>query len=160
VRTCGMRTGDERNLRVVVASFTDELVAPAADEVRVWVVPLDAPPVEAAELFACLTPDEQQRAERYKVEKPRHEFVPGRGLLRQILGRQLGLAPLKVPITYTGAGKPVLPGNEIHFNVTHTAGLALIALANQPVGIDVERVRELENPEGLIERFFSSAECN
>jgi 4'-phosphopantetheinyl transferase len=145
--------------RLVISPFPADAGELAAGEVRVWVVRLDAPPVPAAELFECLTPDERQRAERYKVEKARHEFVTGRGLLRRILGRRLGLDAQAVPLTYTGAGKPVLAAGEVHFNVTHTAGLALIALAERPVGIDVERVRLVENPDGLVERFFSAAEC-
>ena len=50
-------------------------------------------------------------------------------------------------------------GNSgIHFNVTHTDGLALIALARRPVGVDVEQLRAVSDPEGLVRRFFSAAE--
>ena len=48
--------------------------------------------------------------------------------------------------------------NGIHFNVTHTDGLALIALARRPVGVDVEQLRAVSDPEGLVRRFFSAAE--
>jgi 4'-phosphopantetheinyl transferase len=153
----GMRA-EGGNPRIVTCSFDADPEPPVGAVVCAWVVPLDAPPVAPAELFECLTPEERQRAERYKVEKARREFVTGRGLLRRILGRRLGLDPRAVPITYTGAGKPVLAGGEVHFNVTHTDGLALVALARRPVGIDVERVRALANPDGLVERFFSAAE--
>ena len=68
------------------------------------------------------------------------------------------MPPLEVPISNTGAGKPVIAGANLHFNVTHTDGLALIALAHRAVGIDVERVREMANPEGLVSRFFSPHE--
>ncbi len=146
--------------RIVVASCAELGGTPsAADDVRVWVFPLDTPPRPEAELLACLTVEERERANRYKIAKPRHQFVTGRGLLRQILGECLGVGPLEVPITYTGAGKPVLAVGDLHFNVTHTDAVALIALANQPVGIDVEQVRKLTNPDGLVERFFSAAEC-
>jgi 4'-phosphopantetheinyl transferase len=47
----------------------------------------------------------------------------------------------------------------VHFNVTHTSGLALVAVATSRVGIDVERVREVPDAAGLVERFFSPAEC-
>ena len=65
-----------------------------------------------------------------------------------------------MPITYTGVGKPALaePHTTLHFNVTHTDGLALIALARRPVGIDIERIRPVSDPEGLVGRFFSAAE--
>jgi len=143
----------------IVQAFCDELGGtPTDDEVRVWAIPLDSPPQSESALFACLTNEERERADRYKVRKPRHQFVTGRGLLRQILGSCLGFNPCDVPITYTGAGKPVLAVGELHFNVTHTDAIALIALATRPVGIDVEQVRTLANPDGLVERFFSAAE--
>jgi 4'-phosphopantetheinyl transferase len=130
------------------------------DEVRVWVVRLDAPPAPIEELSGCLTADERERAERFKVAKARQQFVTARGLLRRVLGGCLGVPPLEVPITYTGAGKPVLRDDAagVHFNVTHTDGLALLALARRPVGVDVERLRTVFDPEGLVARFFSAAE--
>jgi 4'-phosphopantetheinyl transferase len=137
-----------------------KLIALVGGDVRVWVIPLDAPSVGLPERLECLTDDERTRAERYKVPKARHQFVTGRSLLRQLLGAQLGLAPRDVPINYTGAGKPVLAdtASGLHFNVTHTDGLALIALGTRQLGIDVERIRPLANPEGLVSRFFSPAE--
>jgi 4'-phosphopantetheinyl transferase len=131
---------------------------PAADEVRVWVVRLDPPPVEPDELLGCLTPDERDRAGRYRAGPVRHQFVVGRALLRRVLGGCLGARPHAVPITYTAAGKPILSGGELHFNLTHTTGLALIAVGRRRVGIDVEGVRDIPGMDGLVDRFFSAAE--
>ncbi|VTT98653.1 4 -phosphopantetheinyl transferase : Phosphopantetheinyl transferase OS=Oscillatoria acuminata PCC 6304 GN=Oscil6304_3459 PE=4 SV=1: ACPS [Gemmataceae bacterium] len=144
--------------RVVHVPLTDLGGRPGVEEVRVWVVKLEYPPANEASLLACLTAEEHDRAARYKVARPRHQFVTGRGLIRQILGACLGVRPAEVPITYTGAGKPVLDGGELHFNVTHTDAVALLALATRPVGIDTEQVRDLANPDGLVQRFFSPAE--
>ena len=148
-------------VRVVVGPYLGSMAAvPHADEVRAYVIRLDEPPISIEELHACLTPDEQARAERYKVHRSRQQFVTARGLLRRLLGKCLNAAPREVSISYTGAGKPVLAdaGSGIHFNVTHTDGLALIVLARRPVGIDVEHLRAVSNPEGLVGRFFSAAE--
>jgi 4'-phosphopantetheinyl transferase len=77
-----------------------------------------------------------------------------------LLGGCLGVAAREVEFTYNANGKPLLadPSAGLHFNVTHTDGLALVAVARRPVGIDVERVRHVANPEGLVGRFFSPAE--
>jgi 4'-phosphopantetheinyl transferase len=145
--------------RVVVASCDELGGRPGGGEVRVWVVPLDTPPLTEADLLICLSAEERERADRYKIRKPRHQFVTGRGLLRRILGSCLSVPPHEVPIAYTGAGKPILGCGTLHFNVTHTDQIALIAIAGRPVGIDVEQVRNLANPDGLVQRFFSAAEC-
>src|SRR4051812_133242 len=100
-----------------------------ADEVHVWSLPLDPPPAGMDELRADLTPDEQARAQRYRLGHVRDQFVAGRGFLRRLLGGYLGVPPRAVPITYEGSGKPILADPDVRFNLTHAEGLALIAVA-------------------------------
>lgn len=133
---------------------------PCADDVFVWVVDLERPPVAADELFRRLTAEEQARALRYKIAKAREQFTIGRGLLRGLLGECFGTAPDAVSLTYLPSGKPVLADDTgLHFNVTHTDGIALISLARRRVGVDVEIVREVRDADGLVQRYFSPAEC-
>ena len=155
---------DSRGIRLQVnvcpARFGD---APTTDEVFAWVVDLACPPVEPAELFARLTAEEQARANRYKIAKAREQFVIGRGLLRGLLGGCLGFHPAAVPLTYLASGKPVLADTfatiPLHFNLTHTDGVAVLVIARRRVGVDVERVRALRaDTDGLVLRYFSTAE--
>ena len=44
----------------------------------------------------------------------------------------------------------------MHFNLTHTEGLVLCAVGNQPVGCDAEIIKKA--PRGVAERFFCEAE--
>ncbi len=62
------------------------------------------------------------------------------GLLSDVL-RQEGIAPL--PQVERGRwGKPFFPQRPgLHFNLSHSAGVCLCALADAPVGVDVEVVR-------------------
>jgi 4'-phosphopantetheinyl transferase len=141
--------------------------APGGDEVHAWVVDLARPPADPGELFRTLTADEQARAIRYKAVRPREQFVISRGLLRRLLGGYLGIEPNAVPIAYLPSGKPVLGEGStskfledppLHFNVTHTDGIAVLAVAQRRVGVDVEVVRPVVDAEGLVRRYFSPAE--
>ena len=102
-------------MRILVETTPAQLHGrpPAEGEVRVWVVPLDSPRDEPSDLLASLTPDERDRAERYRSAPVRHQFVTGRAILRRILGACLQMRPHEVPITYTAAGKPVLVATEL-----------------------------------------------
>lgn len=52
-----------------------------------------------------------------------------------------GTAPLP-RMTRTGQGKPFFPDEPgLHFNLSHSGGLLLCAVADRPVGVDVEVVR-------------------
>lgn len=147
------------NIRVRITTCPAAFAcAPEVDEVFVWTIDLSRPPVQPNELFARLTAEEQSRAVRYKIAKAREQFVIGRGLLRGFLSEYLGIAPHAVPLTYLPSGKPVLSSAAMQFNVTHTDGIAVLVAAHRRVGVDVERVRDVADAEGLVGRYFSLQE--
>lgn len=54
-------------------------------------------------------------------------------------------------------GKPYIEGNsEIHFNISHTDGLLVIAVSDYEVGIDAEKVREVDM---RVKKRFTKAEA-
>lgn len=131
---------------------------PGAGECHVWVVDLDRPPLPTDVLAAMLTEDERVRAARYRVGAVRDQFTLARGALRRLLGGYLGVAPERVPIAVAASGKPQLDGGGLHFNLTHTPGLALVAVSPVRVGVDAEKRRNIPDADGLVKRFFSPAE--
>lgn len=131
---------------------------PASGECHVWMIDLDRPPLPADVLATLLTPEEQARAARYRVGAVRDQFTLARGVLRRLLGGYLGLAPERVPILAAAGGKPHLDGGGLHFNLSHTPGLAVVAIAPVRVGVDAEKRRDIPDADGLVRRFFSAAE--
>jgi 4'-phosphopantetheinyl transferase len=114
------------------------MVAPAVDEVEIWVVEVNGG-TEAKADVATLS---EQEAERYAAldRDARAIAVTTRAALRQVLGWHLALTPEDVQIVEGDDAKPALAGKELEFNVAHTNGVALIAVAQVAVGADVERV--------------------
>lgn len=129
------------------------------DQVHVWRSPLDLP-TERIELFAkILSSDEQIRADRFRFAQHRQRFIAGRGILRSLLGRYLQIAPDQVQFIYSEKGKPSLANQRLQFNVAHSQGLALYAVAlDRPVGVDLEQVRAIADLDSLTQRFFSPNE--
>lgn len=118
------------------------------NEVHVWRAPLDIAPEKLSALELLLSPDERARAARLRFARRRARFIAARGILRSILGIHLRCEPSRVRFAYGEHGKPHLAepeGMRIEFNLSHSAGLALCAVADgRRVGIDVECVK----PEG------------
>jgi 4'-phosphopantetheinyl transferase len=86
------------------------------------------------------------RADRFYYSKDRVSFVATRGLLRIVLGLCAWTFRQKLSFSYGHHGKPRLASpreaKAIQFNVSHTHGKALIAVARgRPVGIDLELKR-------------------
>jgi 4'-phosphopantetheinyl transferase len=142
-----------------ITSVPGEL-AISADEVHVWRVRLDDPVPDRA--IATLSPDERERARRFRFEHLTRRFVAGRAALRAILARYTRLAAAEIEFSYSERGKPGLSTGEtggIAFNISHSEELALCAIApGRRVGIDVERVRFDRDLFGIVERFLSPLE--
>jgi 4'-phosphopantetheinyl transferase len=103
--------------------------------VEVWRADLDAAPGELVDL---LSPQERTRATRIVQSAARARWVSSRGVLRALLGCHLECDPRHLRFQLGPHGKPALPGGELSFNVSHSEGVALYALAPTAVGVDVE----------------------
>jgi 4'-phosphopantetheinyl transferase len=113
---------------------------------------------DEAMLRADLTPDESARATRYRHPRAREQFLRSRALLRQLLAANLGCEPRDLAIEPNADGKPRMLGGGPEFNVSHTDGVLTVALADGPVGVDVECLRPMPSATNLVERYFSEPE--
>ena len=97
---------------------------------------------------------------RFRIDRPRTDFVLTRATLRLLLAHYLDSTPHQVCFQYAAHGKPALAGeNELCFNVSHTEGLAFMAFARRrAIGVDVENVGRKTEVERLAQRFFSERE--
>jgi 4'-phosphopantetheinyl transferase len=131
----------------------------AADEVHIWRSSLDLPLKILEKLALYLSPDEEKRANRFRFEHLKQNFIASRGLLRVILGCYLGRSPQSLQFSYTDKGKPGVVG--INFNLSHSQNLGLYAITKLPtVGVDLEYIRAIEDVDKLAQRFFTSSEYN
>jgi 4'-phosphopantetheinyl transferase len=130
--------------------------------IRVWRAALDRPDEETRALGALLSDDERARADRFRFPRDRKHFTVGRGFLRTVLGRTLGIAPQEIIFSYGTRGKPALRWPEesgLEFNLAHSNGLALLAIAwGRAIGIDLECQREELDFLGIAGRFFTPQE--
>jgi 4'-phosphopantetheinyl transferase len=135
----------------------------ASGEVHVWRQRLDLRSPELAQLRTLLSPDEAERAQRFRFGIDRDHFIVSRGTLRRLLAEYLGLAAASLQFVYSQYGRPTLTGeatsSPIEFNVSHSGGVALFAFAhNHRIGVDIEKLRRDFSTIEIAERFFSMAE--
>jgi 4'-phosphopantetheinyl transferase len=132
------------------------------DHVLVWSFALDLPSDKASAMTALLSPEERERAGKFGSEELRDRFIAGRATLRQFLARLLECDGQGLTFRYGEHGKPELDGPQagrLHFNLSHTGAAALLAVAKRgPVGVDLEKVRPVWNPQQIASRFFTENE--
>lgn len=128
--------------------------------VAIWSVWIGGIPDEQT-ARAVLSDDELARASRFVDDVHRNRYVAGRLTLRELLGRYLNLPPSDVCFRYSDYGKPDVPGETLRFNVAHSDDVAVIGLTDQDrLGVDVERVRELGDIDGVARSVFSERELD
>lgn len=99
---------------------------------------------DEVEMLLPLLPDER-RARLARLSDPArgHEALIAYAALRAMLRDSFGMEELP-PITLGAHGKPYFPSRpDVCFNLSHTDGAVLVALHDQPVGVDIERLRPL-----------------
>ncbi len=142
-----------------------------SSEVWIFTADLDARVPRLRDDLELLSQDEKARFERFKVETPARRFVAGRAFLRETLAPLLSTDARSLRFAYGPEGKPSIdaPGaspcnpdgssRSLELNLSHSAGLALLAVARgRVVGVDVEHVRDSVEIEALARRFFSALE--
>lgn len=129
--------------------------------IDIWSWCLDQSFADQADAERLLSEDEHVRAERFLTARDRQRYIVGRAGLRRILSGYLDMPPETIRFTYNSWGKPELvltTGNKLHFNLSHSAGEALLAVSRDvEIGIDIEEIRPLQ--EDVASHFFSAAEC-
>ena len=115
--------------------------------------------IEEFDLQAALGEISEQRREqalRFKHERGQRTCVLAYLLLKMALQREYGITENPL-FEYGEHGKPLLAGHpEIHFNLSHCREAVVCAVSRQPVGIDVESVREYK--ESLARYTMNEAE--
>lgn len=134
---------------------------PAAT-IQVWFTALQRPPKQLARLAATLTVAEQARAAQFRHPAQRAGFIVGRGVLRWLLSRYVGWPAAALRFGQNTQGKPLLVGVAaeagVHFNLSHSAGWALYAVARCEVGVDLEPLERRVSVVPLAERICTPRE--
>lgn len=131
----------------------------AGEHVHVWRIDLEQPDAILDGLEDLLAEGEKARAQRFRFVRDRRRFTVARAALRQILAGRLGVKPRSIEFSTGAYGKPYLTERTFRFNVSHSGGLALVAVArNRELGVDIEELRPMDDAEELADRFFSASE--
>lgn len=139
----------------------ESLVLTDAD-VHVWRADLPGTPANPTRVRSILSPDELERADRYRFPHDGNRYALARHILRRLLGLYLNTPPDSLQFAYNDHGKPRLPADcDIEFNMSHSHALALFAFTRAgAIGVDVEYVRRKTDIKGIGERFFSPREAD
>ena len=134
-----------------MAGLEQSRVVPIDFSVRFF--DLDAVDVDGGLLSA----GERDRVARKATPVLRQRQAASFQCLRVTLGEVLDVEPLALAFRIEASGKPVLAGGGLHFNVSHSGGIGMLAWGPRELGADVEAL--IARPsESLAEEILTPAE--
>lgn len=91
--------------------------------------------------------DESRRAgcDSCRSREDRLRAIAGDHLARLGIASHCGAAPEDIHFARTESGKPYAVGLNVHFNISHSGNYVVCAVSEDPVGIDVERIRPVRS---------------
>lgn len=109
------------------------------------------------DLMNDLSKERVVRVNKYYFERDKIRCITAEILLRYILQKQFGLENNQIKFQYSPYGKPFLAfGENIYFNLSHSGDWVVCAVDNYPIGVDIEKNKELHLPH--LYSFFSKKE--
>jgi 4'-phosphopantetheinyl transferase len=135
----------------------------ALRELHIWLLPQTPSDIALQRDALALGAHESQRAAALVGAADRRRYVAAHGFMRAVLAHYTGIDASALCFVDGAAGKPALvlaqDTSAIQFNLSHSGDLALCGAAReQPLGVDVEVVRRLDDLQALLRSSFSANE--
>lgn len=103
----------------------------------------------------------KRRIQRLTEIKRENERIRSAGAERMLIHAVSEMFPqIHIPLEYEvdDLGKPFLPNmSGIYFNLSHSGDIAVCAVSNIPVGVDVQQQRRINK--GIAAKYYTEAEC-
>jgi 4'-phosphopantetheinyl transferase len=132
-------------------------------EIHVWTARLVDDRQVAAALLPLLSQEEGARAAQLSFERDRVRFIQAHGRVRQILSNYSETDAATLTFARNRDGKPYLVPQancpDLQFSVSHSSDCCMLAVRlDHPIGIDVEKVRDLPRAIDIARYYFTPAE--
>lgn len=118
-------------------------------------------PSEFAKWKTFLSSSEKKRLENMLSPKRQKEFITGHFLARCALATYLKCPPTQIVLKALQSGAVVVQNYpDVYLSLSHSNNMLALAMASQPVGLDIEWIRHKDNFEELLGQIDSLAQAH
>lgn len=94
--------------------------------------------------YSLMSEDKKQRVDKFCFDDDKKRTVAAEMLIRKAISNQCKTPPENINFCIGDHGKPFLKNIPIEFNISHSGNFVVCAVANSPVGIDIEEIRPVD----------------
>ncbi len=91
-----------------------------------------------------LSEDRLKKLERLRPPQKRRQSIGAELLLIRLLKRIEPDAALPLSIASNENGRPFLQNGSLHFSLSHSGSLAVCALSDREIGVDIQRIKPVQ----------------
>ena len=107
-------------------------------------------------LLRIISEENMKKCQRFKFREDVLRTLYGELLVRHVLCEQFLFVNKDIKLSRNEAGKPYIEECNIYFNISHAGDFVVCAFCEQPVGIDIEEIKEIDLE--IAKRFFCKSE--
>lgn len=109
-------------------------------------------------LFRFADKNKQERINRMKMKPDKDLTLAGDILAKAAIKKVFGIPIADIKFGYEESGKPYAAGlPDVHFNISHSGSIAICAVYDKPVGIDIQKMKNSDF-NSLAKRVFTEKE--
>jgi 4'-phosphopantetheinyl transferase len=127
---------------------------------HIWKLDSDLTTIDTRVAGQFLSEEEIILAKNFLHQEGRNRYVTAHYFLRQILSRYNELSPAEFKFLKGYNGKPYINTKEpLSFNLSYRGSQFLAGISNcSTMGVDIEKIRDVDNVSGFSECYFSEKE--
>lgn len=104
----------------------------------------DLTDVEYNKWYSLMNEDKQHRVDRFHFINDKKRTVAGEMLARKAIAAWCSVEPESIIFAIGEHGKPYAVDLDVEFNISHSGDMVVCAVDDNPVGIDIEKIRPID----------------
>jgi 4'-phosphopantetheinyl transferase len=128
-------------------------------DLHIWRYVLDEEEYHAEKINPILSASEQARCNEYMNEAEKIRYTCNHRFVRRVLATYLNIPASEVMFSQAALGKPFVKGSSLFFNYSYRTTFGLLAVSkHHEIGVDIERMKVLQDPPTFASFSFSEKE--
>lgn len=99
---------------------------------------------EFEKMYLASDKNRQAKADKLKKDPAKKLSIASGELARRIIAEKFNIDKEDVRFRVDKSGKPYIEGIDVNFSISHSGTIALCAIADAPVGVDIEKIRDVD----------------
>lgn len=99
---------------------------------------------EFEKMYFASDKNRKAKADKLKKDPAKKLSIASGELARKIIAQKFNIDKEDVRFRVDKSGKPYIEGIDVNFSISHSGTIALCAIADAPVGVDIEKIRDVD----------------